>query len=139
MLIQIIPRHFVDADRARGFDFFIDALIDQIGDVEFVDEEDGGVAVVKNQRMAERIGFGVKTLIASQAVKDAFVKRERVVEIVEYLLSLGFEIAFIENRRFGDQICGTTVAVDLETGISAHVCVELELLECEELLQSAAG
>ncbi len=76
--------------------------------------------------MPQRIGFGVKRLVACQTVKDAFVERERVMKIVEYLLTLGFNVTFMEKRSFSDQVGRTAVAIDLGLSISGHVFSRLE-------------
>jgi hypothetical protein len=38
-IIQVIPRHFVHTYRQHGFQGRVDALIDEPGDVELVDEK----------------------------------------------------------------------------------------------------
>ena len=51
-VIQVIPAHLVHTDGEHGFELRVDALGDQAGQQQFVDEKSGSVAEVKNQRVA---------------------------------------------------------------------------------------
>jgi hypothetical protein len=66
--IQIIPGHFVHAYGKHGFEFGIDALVDNLGDDQFVYVEDGGMSQIENQRMSKGFGPDVKGFIPGKRV-----------------------------------------------------------------------
>ena len=43
-VIQVVPGHFVHAYGEHGFESGIDALVDDLGDDQFVDVKDGGMS-----------------------------------------------------------------------------------------------
>ena len=66
VVIQIIPRHLVDADGKQRLIVGIDAFLDDLGDDQLVDVKDRGVTQIENQRMAQRLGTQVESLVVGQ-------------------------------------------------------------------------
>ena len=69
-VIQVIPAHLIHTHRKDGFKMWIDTLFNQFAEQQFVDEKCRGMAIVKNQRMAQRNRFVIKGLIAVEAAKQ---------------------------------------------------------------------
>ena len=74
--VEIVPAHLVHAHREHGFEFRIDALPDQPGEHQLVDEECRGMAEVENQRMAQRNRFAEIGCIAGQRFEQLLVAVE---------------------------------------------------------------
>ena len=65
--------------------------------MQFVDEEDCGVAVIKNQWMTERRRLGDIGLVTGEAVEEAFVEAKGLVEVRANLFTF-----FSQGRRRRD-------------------------------------
>jgi hypothetical protein len=66
--IQIVPGHFVHAYGKHGFEFGIDALVDNLGDDQFVYVKDGGMSQIENQGMSQGFCPDVKGFIPGERV-----------------------------------------------------------------------
>src|SRR5699024_7464627 len=80
-IVQIIPTHFVHADSENGFHVRVEALVDESGQQQFVDEKRGGVAVVKDQGVPQRDGLFVPGPVAGQSLEQRFVAVEGGQEV----------------------------------------------------------
>ena len=100
-LVQIIPRHFIDAHGEHGFEARIDPLVGDLGDDQFIDIERCRVPEVEDQRVPERFGTQVEGFVRSQRLVELFVQSERGVEVPANLLAFLFGSALIEQRGPG--------------------------------------
>ena len=79
--VEVVPAHFIDTHREHRFEFRIDALPDQPGQHQLVDEKCRGMAEVENQRVAQRNRFAEKRLIACQRFEKLLVAIECSMEV----------------------------------------------------------
>ncbi len=103
VFIKVIPRHLINTNRKRGLDVWINPNVNPVCHIKLINVEDCGVAVVKNQRVSQRIGTCIKRIIVRQTFKNTLVQRKRIVKILENFLSFCFDISFIENGSSGYQ------------------------------------
>jgi hypothetical protein len=96
-VVQIVPGHFVHPHRKHGLECWVDALIDNFSNDQFVDVEDTGVAQVKNWGLPKRFGSKIKGVIGCQGVVELFVEGEGLMEIIQNFLALCFRRACIQN------------------------------------------
>ena len=73
-LVQIIPRHFIDADGEHGFEARIDPLVGDLRDDQFIDIERCRVPDVEDQRVPERFGTQVEGFVRGQRLVELFVQ-----------------------------------------------------------------
>ena len=67
--------------------------------MQLVDEEDRCVAVVEDQRVAQRRRPGVERLVPDQAVEDALVQGKGLVEVIADLEPLRFDV--LSGEQYG--------------------------------------
>ena len=84
-VVEIIPAHFVHTDCEHGLEARIDALRNQLGEQQLVDEKRCCMTVVENQGMPQRNRFFNVGRIAGQAAKQRLVAIERFAEIAQQI------------------------------------------------------
>ena len=92
-VIQIVPAHFIDTNRQHRFDMVIDTLIDKPRRHQLVNIEGGGVAVIEDQRMAQRDRFGEVSPFIRQAVEQTLIQFPGLLEIAQDFITLLLDIA----------------------------------------------
>ena len=75
-VVQIVPRHFVDTDRQNRLKCRVNSLIDQLGNIQLVNIEDGRVPVIEDQRLSKVVRSMVERLVTGKAFEQTFVQRE---------------------------------------------------------------
>lgn len=97
-LVQIVPAHLVHPDGDHGLDAGIQPLVDQARRQQFVDEEGGGVAVVEDERMAQRDRLVEPGPLIGQTVEQRVVEIEGLAEVGEQLAPFLLGIAAGQQR-----------------------------------------
>ncbi len=92
LVVQVVPRHLVDADGKQRLEARIDALLDDLGDDQLVDVKDRGVAQVKDQRVAQRLGAQEKGRVTGQRSVKLLVEAVGFVEIIANLGAFLFRV-----------------------------------------------
>ena len=98
-VVEVVPAHLVHADREHRFQARIDALLDQAGEQELVDEEGGGVAEVEDQRVTQADRLPEVSLVAGEHLEQRLVAIEGGVEVVQQLGALGLDVGAGQERR----------------------------------------
>lgn len=108
-LVQVVPAHFVHADREHRFQSRIQPFADQPGQQQLVHEEGCGVAEIENERMAQRDRLAVPGLFAGQHFEQLLVAAEGGVEVVAQGGAQRVRIGRVETGRTGEE--GVLVSV----------------------------
>ena len=103
-VVEVVPAHFVDANGEHRLEARVEALVDQAGEDELVDEEGRGVAEIKNQRVAQADRLLVVGLVAGQHFEQRLVAVTGAVKIVQDFSTLGFDIGAVKQRRAGKKL-----------------------------------
>ena len=107
-VVEVVPAHFINADGEHRLKTRVDAFCDQTHQQQFVDEKSGGVAEVKNQRVAQRDRFFEICLIAGQNLEELFVAIESLVKMRQDAGAAGVGIVTVESKGFnqdGKEVC----------------------------------
>ena len=104
--IQVVPAHFVHAYRKHGLHFWIDSLLYQAGEKQFIGKKSSGMAKVKNEGMSQRYRFLEIGLVVLQDLEKLLVAIKSGMEIAPYFLAFCLDIVsgktrVLENRGLG--------------------------------------
>jgi hypothetical protein len=72
-------------------------MINEPGDIQFIDIKRSGMSKIKNQRVPERFGPKVEGFIPGQVVIQLFIQIEGLMKVVQYLLPLFRFASFTQN------------------------------------------
>ena len=86
-VIKVVPTHFIHADCQHGFNFVINALLNQPRGHQLINVESGGMPEIENQRVAQGYGLVEVGTLVAQTVEKTLIQRPSLLEIVEDLLS----------------------------------------------------
>ena len=100
-VVEVVPAHFINADGEHRLKTRVDAFCDQTHQQQFVDEKSGGVAEVKNQRVAQRDRFFEICLIAGQNLEELFVAIESLVKMRQDAGAAGVGIVTVKGGGSG--------------------------------------
>lgn len=96
---EVVPAHFVDTDGEHRFETGVDALLDQAGEDQLVDEERRRMPEVEDQRMTQGDRLDVIRLRTGQDLEQLLVTVEGGVEVREDLGPFRFDVAAVEPWR----------------------------------------
>jgi len=77
----------------------IDTGGDDLGKVQFIDEERSGMPIVEDDRMSKRIGFDKVGILITDQTEKGFIFFETVLKIGFDLLTLGFRVTVLSKHH----------------------------------------
>src|SRR3954471_23372150 len=96
--IQVVPAHFVHAYCKHGLHFWIDPLLHQARENQFVGKKSSGMAKVENEWMPQRYRFLEIGLVVPQNLEKLLVAIKSRMEIAPYFLAFCLDIISGKNR-----------------------------------------